>query len=190
MASSSTAATGADTATTWAIDPARSRVSFAVHKRQLIIPRRVRGHFAEVAGTIALNAARPAGSHVAATIQAASLTTGDGMESRMRDKHLRSSKFLDVERFPTITFESRTVTPIDPDAGTYRIAGELTIHGVTRPVELETQAAPEQNPRLSRLSFSATTVLNRREFGLSWRAWYLGVGDELAISLEVEAVRA
>ncbi|HLZ71498.1 MAG TPA: YceI family protein [Dehalococcoidia bacterium] len=183
-------ANDSDTATTWQIDPARSRVSFAVHKRQLVVPRRVRGRFTEVAGTIALNAAQPSESHVAATIQTASVTTGNSMESRMRDKHLRGRDFLDVERYPAITFESRVVTPVDPAAGSYRISGDLTIHGVTRPVELETHAAPEQDPRLPRLSFSATTVVNRRDFGLTWRAWYLGVGDELAISIDIEAVRA
>lgn len=180
----------AGTATTWAIDAARSRVSFSVHKRQLVIPRTVRGRFTELAGTVRLSAARPAESHVAATIQAASLTTGDGMEGRMRDKHLRGPAFLDVGRFPTITFESRAVTPVEPASGDYRIAGDLTIHGVARAVELALHAAPEQNPRLPRLAFSATTVLNRRDFGLSWRSWYLGVGDRIVVTLEVEAVRA
>ncbi len=178
-----------DTATTWEIDSARSRVSFAVHKRLLVVPLNVRGRFADVAGTISLSTARPASSHVAATIRAASVSTGNSMASRMRDKHLRGPDFLDVERFPTITFHSRAVTPVDPAAGSYRISGDLTIHGVTRPVELDTHAAPEQDPRLSRLTFSATTSLNRRDFGLTWRALYLGVGDEIAVALEVEADR-
>lgn len=190
MASSVSAATNADTATTWTIDPTRSRASFTVHKRQFVIPRTVHGRFTEVAGTIALNAAQPAHAHVAATIQAASLSTGHSMEGRMRDKHLRSPAFLDVERFPAIRFESREVTPVDAQAGAYRIAGDLTIHGVTRAVVLEMHAAPEQDPRLARLAFSAATVINRRDFGLTWRSWYLGIGDKLAISIEVEAVRA
>lgn len=186
MASTSTSS---DTATTWEIDPARSRVTFAVHKRLLLVPLTVRGRFTDVAGTISLNAARPAASHVVTTIGAASLVTGNSMAGRQRDKHLRGPDFLDVERFPAITFASRGVLPVDAAAGHYRISGDLTIRGVTRAVELDTRAAPDQDPRLPRLKFTATTALNRHEFGLGWRSLRIGVGDEVTIALDVEAVR-
>lgn len=182
----STARPRSETISTWQIDPTRSRVAFAVGKRLFFVHRvTVEGTFADVAGGITLDAAAPERSHVAVAIQAASVTTGNAM----RDKHLRGGHFFDVQRFPTIGFQSRTVTPLDPVAGHYRIDGELTIRGVARAVALDVFAAPEQDPRAERLQFHATVTLNRHDFGIHFRSPVIAISAEAAITLDIEAVR-
>lgn len=186
MTTTTAARTSANTATTWQIDPNRSRVTFTARKRMFLIVRlMVQGRFAEVNGTITLDAIVPANSSVTAAIQAASIDTG----KRMRDKHVRGEPFFDVEQFPTISFESVAVTQLDAAAGEYRIAGDLTIRGVTRRVVLDTHITPDQHPRLPRLQFTATTRLNRRDFGLNFNSPVLRIGDEISITLEIDAVR-
>jgi polyisoprenoid-binding protein YceI len=171
---------------TWTIDASRSRVTFTVRKRRFLVQHlTVEGRFPEVTGTIVLDAAAPERSHVAATLQTASLDT----RNRRRDKHLRSAAFFDVERFPTISFESRAVTPIDPAAGTYRITGELTVRGVTRTVDLDTTVGPERDPRQPRLRFAATTRLDRHAFGLNWNSLLIKIFDEVTVLLEIDALR-
>lgn len=184
---STTARPLSEALSTWQIDPERSRVAFAVHKRLLLVRHLiVEGTFADVAGTIELDATAPERSHVDVAIQVASVTTGNAM----RDKHLRGRLFFDVKRFPTIGFQSRYVTPLDPAAGAYRIGGDLTIRDVTRPVELDVFAAPDQDPWAERLRFRATVTLNRHDFGLHFRSPVIRIGDAAAITLDVEAVRA
>lgn len=184
MATVTTAArTG--TVTTWQLDPGRSRVSFAVRKRLLFVRHlTVVGRVADIAGTISLDEARPTHSSVSATIPVATVDTGNAR----RDKHLRDAAFFDAERFPTIAFQSRAVTPIDAPRGHYRIAGDLTVRGVTRRVDLDTHLDAAQASAAGRLRFTATTNLDRRDFGLVWDSPFIKVFDAVAVTLEIDAV--
>ena len=181
-----TPTTAMATRSTWSIDPAHSHVQFAV--RHLVVST-VKGRFGDVGGTIALDEQHLAGSSVEVEIDAA---TVDTREER-RDAHLRSADFLDVERFPTITFRSTRVEPGRGDA--FRVVGDLTIHGVTRQVVLEGEQTG-RGPSLSGaevIGFEATTKINRRDFGLTWNATLetggVVVGDEVKITIDVEATR-
>lgn len=173
--------------TTWTIDPAHSSVEFAV--RHLMITT-VRGRFTGVKGTVTVDEAEPAKSTVEVVIDAASIDTREPQ----RDTHLRSADFFDVERFPTLTFRSTTV---DGVAGKpFRLAGDLTIHGVTRPVVLDVE--PEGRIKDAwggiRSGFTATTKIKRSEFGLTWNqlleAGGVTVSDEVKIALDVQLVSA
>src|SRR5262245_13393240 len=115
------------TRTVWTIDPAHTDVGFAV--RHLMIST-VKGRFAGVTGTL-IAGDDPTTAEVDMTIDAASIDTRE----RQRDAHLRSADFLDVEKFPTLTFKSRTVERAGSDE--YKLTGDLTIHGVTRPVTFD-----------------------------------------------------
>lgn len=112
-----------------------------------------------------------------------------------RDAHLRSADFLDVERYPHLTFASRRVEPVQPRRGQYRVVGDLTIRGVTREVTLDlAYNGQAKDPwGVVRAGFCATTQLNRRDFGLTWNvALETGgvlVGDDVKVSLEVEAMQ-
>lgn len=173
-------------ATVWAIDPAHSNVEFAV--RHMMIST-VKGRFADVAGTITLDAADPARSRADVTIGAASIDT----RAEQRDQHLRSADFFDVERHPQIRFVSTGVEPVG-DAE-YRVTGDLTMHGVTRAVTLTaTEEGRTRDPwGNDRAAFSATAKVNRKDYGLSWNQVLetggVMVGEEIRISLDVELVR-
>ena len=175
---------------TWAIDPAHSEAQFTV--RHMMFAK-VRGHFAKVSGTIELDQADLTRSSVDVTIDAASIDTREAQ----RDAHLRSADFLDADRFPTIVFRSRRIEGAKLAEGeSFRVIGDLTIHGVTREVALD--AAYEGRGRDpwggERVSFSATTKIDRREFGLTWNAALEAggvlVSNDIRIQLEVQAVRA
>ena len=170
---------------TWSIDPSHSQVGFTV--RHMMFAK-VRGHFAKLSGLIELDQQDMSRSAVDATIDAASIDTREPQ----RDAHLRSADFLDVEKFPGITFKSRTVTP--QGGGRLTIVGDLTIHGVTREVTLDareegTGKDPWGNERIG---FSATTRIDRRDFGLQWNqaletgGWL--VGHDIDIDLQIEAI--
>jgi len=169
----------------WNIDRSHTSVEFVA--RHLMIAK-VRGRFTDVAGTIEIGDA-PEQSSAHVTIQAASISTGD----EARDAHLRSPDFLDVERFPTLEFHSITVKN---EGSQWLLAGDLTIRDVTRPVVLEVEfdgaaADPWGN---SKIAFSATTQVNREDFGLTWNAPLeaggVVVGPKVRIDLNVEAVKA
>lgn len=173
--------------TTWTIDPAHSSVEFAV--RHLMITT-VRGRFTGVKGTVTVDEADPAKSAVEVVIDAASIDTREPQ----RDTHLRSADFFDVEKFPTLTFRS---TKVDGGLGEpFTLAGDLTIHGVTRPVVLDVE--PEGRIKDAwgglRSGFTATTKIKRSEFGLTWNqlleAGGVTVSDEVKISLDVQLVSA
>lgn len=177
-------------ATTWNIDPAHSLVELSA-KHMMITT--VKGRFSDVKGTIEIDEASPDRSSVSVEIGVASIDTGVGQ----RDDHLRSADFLDAETYPAITFRSRRVDgALKAEGDTFRVEGDLTIRGTTRPVVLE--AAYEgrgQDPwGGQRVSFSATTKIDRRDFGLTWnQALETGgilVGNEIKISIEVQAVKA
>ena len=179
--------TATSTRTLWNIDPAHTEVGFSV--KHLMIST-VRGRFADVRGTITLDETDLASSSVEAEIATASIDT----RQEQRDVHLRSPDFFEVERFPTITFRSRSVQPAKGDR--LRVTGELTIRGVTREVELEvTDEGRGKDPwGGDRLAFSATTTIDRRDFGLTWnQALETGgvlVSNEIKISIDVQAVKA
>lgn len=181
-----TAQTPATAISTWTIDPAHTLVEFAV--KHLMIAT-VKGRFGQLSGTIQIDEAEPTRSTVEVTIDAASIDTRDGQ----RDAHLRSADFLDVENFPAITFRSQAVEPVAENR--HRIVGDFTIHGVTRPVTLDAsfEGRGKDPWGNERVAFSATTRVQRSEFGLNWNAALEAggflVGNELKIGLEVEAIR-
>ena len=185
IASTTAAESTHSAGTTWQIDPAHTHVEFSV--KHLMIAR-VKGRFAGVSGTVEL-APGLTGSTVDVAIDAASIDTRDAK----RDAHLRSADFFDVERFPELTFRSRRVVPTG--MGEFSIVGDLTIRGVTREVTLAVADEGRNTDPWGgeRAGFSATTEVDRREFGLTWnQALETGgvlVGNEIRIALEVELVK-
>jgi polyisoprenoid-binding protein YceI len=184
-----TPATASRTTSDWTFDTSHTLVEFSA--RHMMITT-VKGRMAGVRGTITIDEAHPERSTVAVEIDAASIDT----HSEQRDAHLRSADFLDVEQHPTLTFQSRRVEGARAATGTrFRVIGELTIRGTTREVSLD--AVLEGRGRDpwggERVSFSADTRVDRRDFGLVWNqtleAGGLLVSDEIRIHLQVQAVR-
>jgi len=179
-------APAAAAATTWTIDPVHSHVEFAV--KHLMIST-VKGRFADVDGTIVLDEANPANSRVEVKIAAAGVDTREPQ----RDAHLRSADFFDAENHPYLTFVSARVEPKGENE--FTVYGDLTIRGATRPVALEGEfLGTNKSPYGFQVAgFSAQTKINRKDFGLNWNAALetggVLVGDEVKISLEIEAVQ-
>jgi polyisoprenoid-binding protein YceI len=169
----------------WQLDPVHTSVEFVA--RHLMVSK-VRGKFTDVSGTIHL-AEDPAESWVEAKIDAASVETGD----EQRDAHLRSPDFFDVERYPEITFRSTTIEGSSPSH--FLVHGDLTAHGVTRPVALEVEYHGWTPSPLGdrRAGFSASTELNREDFCLTWNvALETGgvlVGKKIRLEFEIEAIK-
>jgi polyisoprenoid-binding protein YceI len=168
---------------TWVIDPVHSEVGFVV--RHLMVSK-VKGRFNTFEGAITI-AENALDSKVEATIDASSVDTRD----ENRDNHLRSSDFFEVESHPKITFVS---TSVRPEGSDFMVSGDLTIHGVTRPVELELEfngVSPDPMGG-TRSGFSATTEISRADFGIDINMPLDGggvvVGDKIKINLEVEAI--
>lgn len=169
----------------WNIDPAHSSVTTVA---QHLGFSSVRGHFAEFGGRIEI---APAAEHsrVDAVIDAASIDTGNGM----RDKHLRSPDFLDVERFPEIAYHSTGVSQSGPDRWTVR--GELALHGVVREVALDlTYLGTGPDPwGGERAAFRAVTELRRDDFAMDYnqvvQAGISAIGTTLRVELDIQAVR-
>lgn len=170
--------------TSYSIDRAHSSVEFVV--RHLMITK-VRGRFGAVSGTIELEPGNDVPRSVQASIDATSIDTREPQ----RDAHLKSPDFFEVEKYPTLEFVS---TRIEGDAGSFTIHGDLTIHGITREVALKSEfegrtADPWGGQRIG---YSASTTINRKEFGLGWNAALetggVMVGDEVRIELEIQAV--
>jgi polyisoprenoid-binding protein YceI len=174
-------------AETWQIDPAHTNVEFSV--RHMMISN-VKGQFQKTSGTVDVNGKDPTSAKIDATIDATSINT----RVDKRDAHLKSPAFLDVDKFPTITFKSTKVEADGP--GKWNVTGDLTLHGVTKPVVLEVEGtgAPINDPMgNTRAGASATTKIKRSDFGLTWNqpleTGGVMVGDEVAISIDVEAVK-
>lgn len=173
---------------TWNIDPAHSVAEFKV--RHMMISN-VKGRFTTISGSLHLDEAKIENSTVDASIEAASIATGD----TQRDAHLKSPDFFDVENFPALSFKSTAVRRLSADE--LKVDGDLTIHGVTLPatftVEGPTAAAKDPWGNL-RVGISATTKINRKDFGLTWNAALetggILVGEEINISLEVQFIKA
>jgi polyisoprenoid-binding protein YceI len=165
------------------IDRSHSEVAFQV--RHLL--SKVRGRFGDFSGTIELDGANPQNSRVDVAISAASIDTAEPD----RDKHLRSGDFFDVENYPTLTFKSTSIAPRGGQS--YDVAGDLTIHGVTRRVTLRSSfLGTAMDPwGTEKAGFEAELTLNRRDFGLHWNAaletgGFL-VGDEVKVTLSIQA---
>jgi polyisoprenoid-binding protein YceI len=174
--------------TTWNIDPVHSVAEFKV-KHMMI--SNVKGQFTKVSGSIVLNEQDITKSRVEASIDAASITTRDDQ----RDAHLKSADFFDVANYPALTFKSTEIRRAGD--GELKVVGELTIHGVTRQVtfSVEGPSEPAKDPwGNTRIGLSASTRINRKDFGLTWNAALetggILVGEEVAINLDVQLVKA
>jgi polyisoprenoid-binding protein YceI len=171
---------------TFDIDPAHTRVGFMV--RHLMVSK-VRGSFTEVTGKIVIGE-NPADSSVDAIIQAASITTGQ----EQRDGHLRTGDFLEVEKYPTLEF--KTTGLAETGGNEFTLAGELTIKGITKPVELkvEFEGATVSPYGKDVFGFTATTEIDREDWGISYNmaleAGGVMVSKNVKIEIEGEAVRA
>ncbi len=171
---------------TWQIDAGHSLIEFAVKHMMFTTTK---GRFGRFSGSVVYDEANVAASTVAVEIDAASIDTRD----EKRDGHLRSADFFDSENYPAITFTSRRVEPAGDD--TFRVAGDLTIRGVTRPSTLDVELTGRGTSPWGQevIGFSATTKFKRSEFGLEWNAALetggVLVGDEVKIALEIEATK-
>ncbi len=171
------------TAGTWNVDASHSTVGFVA--RHLMVTK-VRGSFTDYSIELVI-ADRPEDSTVAVTIQAASFSTGDAT----RDGHVISPDFLDAEGFPAITFNS---TSVKPAGDTWSVTGDLTIHGVTRPVVLDVEFGGVATDPWggTRAFFSATTEFDRNDFGITFNQPLASggvlLGKTIKVELEVSAV--
>ncbi len=170
---------------TYTLDPAHTTAEFV--GRHLMITK-VRGRFTDFSGEVVIGE-KPEDSSVEVTIQAASVSSGDDK----RDGHLRSADFLDVEKYPTITFRS---TRVDVGSeGTAKVTGDLTVKDVTRPVTLDVEFDGAQGDPWGgqRLGFSASTEIDREDWGLTWNvALETGgmlVGKKIRLEFNVQAVK-
>jgi len=172
---------------TWQIDPNHSAAQFAVRHLAISI---VRGAFTKVSGTVQMDDKDVSKSSVEVTIDAASVDT----RVADRDKDLRSDHFFDTAKYPTLTFKSTRVEQVGP--GMLKVTGDLTIHGTTKQVVLEVEGptAPVKDPwGNQRVAASASTKINRQDFGVKWNATMdnggVVVGDEVSITIDVELVQ-
>ena len=174
--------------TTWNIDPAHATAEFKV-KHMMIA--NVKGHFSKVTGVLNHYEGDPTKSSIEASIEAASLETREPQ----RDTHLKSEDFLHVEKFPTLLFKSSNIKVAGD--GELKVEGDLTIRGVTRKVTFAVEGPTPQAKDPwgnTRMAISATTKINRKDYGLTWNAALetggILVGDDVTITLDVEFVKA
>jgi polyisoprenoid-binding protein YceI len=171
----------------WEIDPAHSSVQFSV--RHMMVSN-VRGAFTKVAGSVHGDENDPTHATVEATIDTSSIDTREAK----RDEHLRSPDFLDVAKYPTMTFHSKKIAKTGD--GRYDVTGDLTLHGVTREVVLHVEGPSPamKDPRGGlRAGASATARISRRDFGITWSKALDGggvvVGDDIDVTIDVEGVK-
>lgn len=170
----------------WKIDGAHSEADFSIKHMAIST---VHGSFRGVSGVIHFDPADVTHSGVMATIDVNTVDTG----VTARDNHLKSPDFFDTAKFPTMTFKSTSVTKT---ASGYAVNGELTLHGVTKPVVLALDTPGKAEPGMDGKSvhrgFTATTTINRKDFGLSWGGTLKSgdsvLGDDVKIELDIEAV--
>ncbi len=169
---------------TWKVDNAHTAIEFSA--RHMMVST-VRGHFNEFSGEVELDPDDLGKSRASATIKAASIDTREPS----RDAHLRSADFFDVEKYPDLTYRSTAIESLGGNR--YRVAGELTICGTTRPLELQVDfLGLEKSPYGVRVAgFEAVGMISRKDFGLTWNVgletggWL--VGDEIRIRVDAEA---
>jgi polyisoprenoid-binding protein YceI len=174
-------------AATWEMDPVHSSFQFKI--RHLTVSN-VKGEFSKSRGVVTIDDQNIANLKVEVFIDTASVNTGN----TQRDEHLRGPDFFDVAKYSTITFVSKKVIKAEPNR--LKVVGDLTIHGVTREIEMEVEGpTPEVKDPWGnfRRGATATAKINRRDFGLTWNkvldSGGLVVGDEVNIYVEVELVR-
>jgi len=169
----------------YSIDPAHSEVSFKIRHMGI---SKVNGRFDEFSGEFSFDSEHPENSRVNASISLSSVDT----DNPKRDDHLRSPDFFDIEKYPTMSFSGSGVSQASEES--FKLTGELTLHGVTKPVLLDVAlnglvTDPWGNERVG---FSATTRIDRRDFDLKWTqnlgTGELVVGNTVSISLEIEGV--
>jgi polyisoprenoid-binding protein YceI len=170
--------------TTYQIDPAHSGVHFSV--RHLMLSN-VRGTFSGVKGTVIYDPADPSATQVDATVDAATISTGDPK----RDGHLKTADFLDVEKYPAITFKARRTEKTGD--GEFKVTGDLTIRGTAREVTLtvEDVSSEAKDPwGGTRIGASAKTKIDRQQFGVTWNSPLetggVVVGDEVKLEFDVQ----
>ncbi|MBS2024676.1 MAG: YceI family protein [Deltaproteobacteria bacterium] len=166
----------------WSLDPENSSASFAIRH----VLATVRGQFAQPAGTVTFDETAPGNSKVDATIAVSGLSTG----VPERDNHLKTPDFFDAARFPSITFAS---TGFSKSGAGYDVTGNLTMHGITKPVTLAvTVSPPFHHAGGVRRGIEATGTVNRRDFGINWdfpgEASGVVVGDVVKITIDAELV--
>lgn len=174
-------------ASTWNIDPDHSHVGFKV--RHLMVSN-VKGSFGKLQGVVHVDDKDFSRSKVTATIDTASIDTG----VKKRDDHLRSPDFLDTAKYPAMTFVSKKIET--NGTGKFRIIGDLTLRGVTRPVVLDVEGLSPEGKDFKGNTLrgaSATTKIDRKEFGIVWNkaieAGGVAVGNDVDVSIEVELVK-
>jgi polyisoprenoid-binding protein YceI len=174
--------------TTWKLDPAHSSAEFRV-KHMMI--SNVKGRFTGLSGTLTEHATDKTLSTIEASIDVSTISTGDAQ----RDAHLKSADFFDAEKYPTMTFKSSKVQP-NGDGG-YNVTGDLSMHGQTRQQTfvVEGPTAPGKDPwGNTRIGLSATTKINRKDYGLNWNAALetggILVGDDVNITIEAQFIKA
>jgi polyisoprenoid-binding protein YceI len=170
----------------WKFDPYHTQVEFSAKHLGMMT---VRGHFAEVTATGDIHPDHPERTTVEATINTASIRT----HNEQRDKDLRSSNFLEIEKYPTMTFKSTKIEPAGPDL--YELTGDLTIKGNTRPVTFKVVKYGEFNdPQMGhRIGYAAEAEIKRKDFGMSFDMMLDGkwiVSNEIQINIEGELVEA
>jgi polyisoprenoid-binding protein YceI len=183
-----TTTTSPASVTTWNIDSAHAAAEFKV--RHMMISN-VKGAIKGITGTLTEHATDATLSSVDATLDVSTLNTGEPQ----RDAHLKSADFLELEKYPTITFKSTKV--VHKGESEYAVTGDLTIHGTTRPVTLAVEGPTPQHKDPwgnTRIGLSATTKINRKDFGLNWNATLetggILVGEDVHITLELEFIKA
>jgi polyisoprenoid-binding protein YceI len=184
----STSTTTPSTVTTWNIDPAHSAAEFKV--RHMMISH-VKGSIRGLKGVLTLDDADPTRSKVTASADLNTLSTGEPQ----RDGHLKSADFFEAEKYPELTFESTAVKRAGE--GEYEVKGNLTIHGVTKPVTFAAEGlgTPTKDPWGNlRVGVTATTKINRKEFGLTWNSTLetggVMVGEDVVLTIDVEFIKA
>jgi polyisoprenoid-binding protein YceI len=185
LAAPAFAADPAATTTEWTLDPNHSHVGFTVPH---MVISEVDGQFRQFSGKVLLDEKDPTKSEVSLTIQVASIDTGNAD----RDKHLKTGDFFDAEKNPTITFKSNKITKAGKG---YKIAGELTMRGVTKPVTLDaTLSESVTNPMGKQARASKLTgKVNRQDFGISWNKTLdkggLTVGNDVTFEVKAEILK-
>jgi polyisoprenoid-binding protein YceI len=172
--------------TRWAFNEAHTAAEFSVRHMMITF---VRGTFKNLQGTLEFDPDHPEDAWTETSIDAATVWSGEPG----RDDHLRNEDFLDVAHHPRIVFRSTRVVPVGRNE--YRVAGDLTIRGVAHPVTLDVRYLGQCRSPFddTRIGFTATTRINRHDFGVSWNADLRDtgfvVGDEVLITIDVEAER-
>jgi polyisoprenoid-binding protein YceI len=166
----------------WKFDPMHTQVEFSAKHLGMMT---VRGHFAEVTAIGTIDPEHPERSSFEATINTSSIRT----HNEQRDKDLRSSMFLEIDKYPTMTFKSTKAEHVEGDR--YRVTGDLTIKGISKPVTLNVVKYGEfKDPQMGhRIGYAAQTQINRKEFGMRFDAMLDGkfiVSDEIQINIEGE----